>query len=173
MVFVIYVLMTPTPLQEEAAFTQGIEEDVKWLGFDWQDNLFYASDYFEKLYGYAMHLIEQGLAYVDDQDAETIRATRGTLKQPGTDSPYRNRSIEDNKALFEKMRAGEFKDGECCLRAKVDMQAGNINLRDPVIYRIRHTGHHRSAINGAFIRYMISLTLYPMPLKVLHTRFVL
>lgn len=132
------------PLAEDTAFTQGIEEDVKWLGFDWGDNLFYASNYFEKLYQLAMHLIEKGLAYVDDQDADTIRATRGTLKSPGTDSPYRNRSIEENKALFEKMRAGEFKDGECCLRAKIDMQAGNINMRDPVIYRIRHTEHHRS-----------------------------
>jgi len=132
------------PLAEDTAFTQGIEEDVKWLGFDWGEHLFYASNYFEKLYHLATHLIEKGLAYVDDQDAETIRATRGTLKTPGTDSPYRNRSIEENKSLFEKMRAGAFKDGECCLRAKIDMQAGNINLRDPVIYRIRHTEHHRS-----------------------------
>ena len=132
------------PLAEETAFIEGIEDDVKWLGFDWGTHLFYASDYFEKLYNLAMHLIEKGLAYVDDQDATTIQATRGTLTSPGTQSPFRNRSIADNKQLFEKMRAGHFKDGACCLRAKIDMNAGNINLRDPVLYRIRHTDHHRS-----------------------------
>ena len=132
------------PLNEEAAFAQGIQEDIKWLGYDWGNHLYHSSDYFDKLYDLAMHLIEQGLAYVDDQDAEMIRATRGTLTSPGVDSPFRNRSIEENKDLFQRMRAGEFTDGACCLRAKIDMQAGNINMRDPVIYRIRHTHHHRS-----------------------------
>ena len=132
------------PLKEDAAFAEGIQEDIQWLGYDWGHHLYHSSDYFDKLYDLAMHLIEQGLAYVDDQDADTIRATRGTLTLPGVDSPFRNRSIEENKGLFQKMRAGEFADGACCLRAKIDMQAGNINMRDPVLYRIRHAHHHRS-----------------------------
>jgi glutaminyl-tRNA synthetase len=119
-------------------------EDVKWLGFDWGSNLFYASDYFEKLYGFAVQLIDKGLAYVDDQTPEQIRETRGTLTAPGTASPFRDRSPAENKDLFARMRAGEFQNGEKVLRAKIDMASPNMNLRDPVIYRILRAHHHRT-----------------------------
>ena len=117
---------------------------MRWLGFDWHDKLFYASDYFEQLYDYAVLLIQQGSAYVDSLSADDIRRYRGTLTEPGKDSPYRGRSVEDNLDLFRRMRAGEFPDGASVLRAKIDMSSPNINLRDPTVYRIRHVAHHRS-----------------------------
>jgi glutaminyl-tRNA synthetase len=132
------------PTKEEVEYVDSIMEDVRWLGFDWGEHLYYASDTFEKLYGFAEQLIGKGLAYVDDQTPEQIRATRGTLTAPGTDSPFRNRSAEENLDLFRRMRAGEFKEGERVLRAKIDMASPNMNLRDPVIYRILHAHHHRT-----------------------------
>jgi glutaminyl-tRNA synthetase len=135
------------PSKEEVEYVESIMEDVRWLGFDWEDRLFYASDYFGKLYEFAVQLIKQGVAYVDDQTAEQIRDTRGTLTQPGKESPYRNRSIEENLGLFEKMRKGEFPNGARTLRAKIDMSSPNINMRDPVMYRILHESHHRTGDN--------------------------
>ena len=132
------------PVKEDVEYVESIKEDVRWLGFDWGDRQFFASDYFEKLYGYAVKLIEMGKAYVDSSSAEEIRAMRGTLTEPGTDSPYRERGVEENLDLFQRMRAGEFKDGEHVLRAKISMSAPNIVLRDPTIYRIRHATHHRT-----------------------------
>lgn len=132
------------PTKEEVEYVDSIMEDVKWLGFDWGDHLYYASDYFEKLYGFAVSLIEKGLAYVDDQTAEEMRVTRGTLTSPGSASPFRDRSVAENLDLFERMRAGEFKEGERVLRAKIDMASPNMNMRDPVIYRILHAHHHRT-----------------------------
>lgn len=131
------------PLKEDAEFVEAIKEDVKWLGYEW-DGLYFASDYFEEMYQRAVLLIKKGLAYVDDQSAEEIRATRGTLTEPGIESPYRNRTPEENLDLFERMRAGEFRDGEKVLRAKIDMASPNINMRDPVIYRIAHATHHNT-----------------------------
>lgn len=131
------------PAREEQRFIDSIKADVDWLGYRWQNEC-YASDYFETLYGYAMHLIDQGLAYVDEQSAETIREQRGTLTEPGIDSPYRARPIEENRDLFERMRGGEFPNGAMVLRAKIDMAAPNINLRDPVLYRIRREHHQRT-----------------------------
>ncbi|MGI9499831.1 MAG: glutamine--tRNA ligase, partial [Geminicoccaceae bacterium] len=132
------------PTREEQEYIDAIIKDVRWLGFDWGEHLHYTSDYFEQLYGWAVHLIEEGQAYVDDLSAEEIRAYRGTLKEPGKNSPHRGRAIDENLDLFEKMRAGEFKDGERVLRAKIDMTAGNINMRDPVLYRILHAHHPRT-----------------------------
>jgi glutaminyl-tRNA synthetase len=132
------------PTKEEVEYVESIMEDVKWLGFDWGSNLFYASDYFEKLYGFAVQLIEKGLAYVDDQTPEQIRETRGTLTAPGTASPFRDRSPAESKDLFARMRAGQFQNGEKVLRAKIDMASPNMNLRDPVIYRILRAHHHRT-----------------------------
>jgi len=132
------------PTKEEHEFIEAIKDDVRWLGFDWKDQLFHASDYFETLYAWAETLIEAGKAYVDDSSAEEIRVARGTLTEPGTDSPYRDRSVEENLALFRAMRNGEFADGERVLRAKIDMASGNINLRDPVLYRILHAEHPRT-----------------------------
>ena len=132
------------PVKEELEYIRSIEEDVRWLGFDWGDNLFHASDNFEQLYEWAEHLIKAGDAYVDDLSAEEIRAHRGTLTEPGTESPYRNRSIDENLELFRGMRNGEYPDGARVLRAKIDMAAGNINLRDPVLYRILHAEHPRT-----------------------------
>ncbi len=131
------------PLKEDIEFVHSIKEDVKWLGFDW-DGLFFASDYFEEMYSRAVLLIEKGLAYVDDLSAEEMREYRGTLTQPGKDSPYRTRSLEENLDLFARMRNGEFEDGKKVLRAKIDMSSPNINLRDPVIYRISHATHHNT-----------------------------
>ena len=131
------------PLKESEDFAQAIMEDVRWLGFEWNE-LHHASDYFDQLYQWALHLIDQGLAYVDSQDADTIRAQRGTLTEPGQNSPHRDRSVEENRDLFERMAAGEFGDGEHVLRAKIDMASGNINLRDPVLYRIINAPHHRT-----------------------------
>ena len=131
------------PEKEETEYVDSIKEDVNWLGFQW-DGLFYASDYFDQLYLWAIKLIKDGKAYVDDLTAEEIRQHRGTLTQPGKESPYRNRSVEENLNLFERMRAGEFADGSRVLRAKIDMASPNVNLRDPVMYRILHAEHHRT-----------------------------
>lgn len=132
------------PTKEESHFVEAIQEDVKWLGFDWEDRLFFASDYFEKLYDLAVGLIEDGKAYVDDLTAEEIREHRGTLTDPGSNSPYRDRPIEENLDLFARMRAGEFSEGAKTLRAKIDMTSGNLNMRDPVLYRIQQAHHHRT-----------------------------
>jgi len=132
------------PTKEEEEYVESIKEDVRWLGFDWEDREFYASDYFEKLYEYAVQLIKDGKAYVCDLSADEVREYRGTLKRSGKESPYRNRSIEENLDLFERMRAGEFEDGYRVLRAKIDMASGNLNMRDPVIYRILRATHHRT-----------------------------
>ena len=132
------------PTKEEQEYIDAIKEDVRWLGFDWGEHLYHASDYFEQLFAWAEHLIRAGLAYVDDQSQEEIRARRGTLTEPGQDSPYRNRTVAENLDLFGRMRAGEFPNGARVLRAKIDMAAGNINLRDPVLYRILHASHPRT-----------------------------
>ncbi len=132
------------PTKEETEYVESIKEDIRWLGFDWEDREYYASDYFEQLHQFAIQLIKKGLAYVDDQSADQIRETRGTLTQPGKESPYRDRSIEENLKLFERMRKGEFPDGSRVLRAKIDMASGNLNMRDPVMYRILHASHHRT-----------------------------
>ena len=131
------------PTKEEVEYVESIEEDVRWLGFEW-DGLHFASDYFDQLYEYAVELIRKNLAYVDSQSADEIRRNRGTLTEPGTDSPFRNRTVEENVDLFARMRAGEFEDGAQVLRAKIDMASPNINMRDPVLYRIRHAHHHRT-----------------------------
>ena len=132
------------PTKEEVEYVDSIKEDVHWLGFDWEDRLFYASDYFEQIYDCAVLLIKKGRAYVCDLTSEEIRAYRGTLTEPGRDSPYRTRSLEDNLNLFARMRAGEFEDGSRTLRAKIDMASPNLNMRDPVMYRILHADHHRT-----------------------------
>jgi glutaminyl-tRNA synthetase len=131
------------PVKEETEFVDAIKEDIQWLGFKWGQVL-YASDYFDVLYGFAVELIKKGKAYVDDLSADQIREYRGTLTEPGKDSPHRNRSVEENLALFEKMRNGEFPEGACVLRAKIDMASSNINMRDPTMYRIINTPHHRT-----------------------------
>jgi len=132
------------PSKEDIEYVDSIMADVKWLGFDWEDRLFYASDYFEQLYEYALQLIKGGMAYVCDLSAEEIREYRGTFSKPGKESPFRNRSVKENLDLFQRMRTGEFEDGSRVLRAKIDMAAGNLNMRDPVIYRILREEHHRT-----------------------------
>lgn len=132
------------PSKEEVEYVQSIQEDVKWLGFDWEDRMYYASDYFQKLYDFAVLLIKAGKAYVDDLTPEQIREYRGTLTEPGQDSPYRNRSVEENLDLFTRMAKGEFLDGSKVLRAKIDMASPNITMRDPVLYRIMRASHHRT-----------------------------
>lgn len=132
------------PVKEDVEYVESIEEDVKWLGFEWYGDVHYASDYFGKLYEYAQVLIKKGKAYVDDQTPEEIRATRGDFTTPGTNSPYRDRSVEENLRLFEEMKEGKYKDGEKVLRAKIDMTDPNIVMRDPVLYRILHADHHRT-----------------------------
>jgi len=132
------------PTKEDVEYVDSIQEDVHWLGFDWGKRRYYASNYFEKLYQYAEELVMRGLAYVDSQSAEEIRASRGTLTEPGENSPYRERSVEENLDLFRRMRAGEFEDGACVLRAKIDMASPNVLMRDPTLYRIRRTAHHRT-----------------------------
>ncbi len=132
------------PIKEEQKYIDSIIEDVKWLGFDWGEHLYYASDYFEQMYDYAAELIKQGKSYVDSLNSEKIREYRGTLKEPGKESPYRNRSVDENLDMFARMRAGEFKDGEHVLRAKIDMSHPNMNMRDPVMYRILHARHPRT-----------------------------
>ncbi len=132
------------PTKEEVEYVESIKEDVRWLGFDWEDRLYYASDYFEQLFGFALRLIEKGKAYVCDLSADEIRAYRGTLTEPGRNSPYRERSVKENLDLFHAMRRGDFPDGSRTLRAKIDMASPNLNLRDPVMYRILHESHHRT-----------------------------
>ena len=132
------------PAKESMEYVASIQEDVRWMGFDWQERMFFASDYFERLYGFAVQLIEAGKAYVDHLSADEIREYRGTLTAPGRNSPYRDRSIGQNLDLFQRMRAGEFEDGACVLRAKIDMAAANIVMRDPTIYRIKHVDHYRT-----------------------------
>ncbi|MGE4319457.1 MAG: glutamine--tRNA ligase/YqeY domain fusion protein [Deferribacterales bacterium] len=132
------------PTKEDVEYVDSIREDVRWLGFDWEDREFYASDYFEKFYGYAVDLIKKGKAYVCMQTPDEIRKNRGTLTEAGTESPYRNTSVDENLTLFERMRKGEFKEGEAVLRAKIDMASPNMNMRDPVIYRVAHSEHHRT-----------------------------
>jgi len=132
------------PEKEEQEYVDSIIRDVRWLGFDWEDRMFYASDYFDQLYSWAVQLIKAGKAYVDDLSPDEIRQTRGTLTEPGRNSPYRNRSVEENLDLFERMRKGEFPNGFRTLRAKIDMASSNLNMRDPVMYRILHAEHHRT-----------------------------
>ena len=132
------------PIKEEQEYIDAIQQDVRWLGFDWGKNLFYASDYFEQIYAFAVQLIKAGKAYVCSLSAEEIREYRGTLTEPGRESPYRSRTVEENLDLFTRMRAGEFADGNHVLRAKIDMASGNLNMRDPVMYRILHADHHRT-----------------------------
>ena len=132
------------PVKEDEQYVEGILKDVRWLGYDWGENLTYASDYFEQLYEFAEELIQKGNAYVESLNAKEIRDLRGTLTEPGKDSPYRERSVEENLALFRKMREGEYEDGSLVLRAKIDMSSPNINLRDPVLYRIRKVSHQRT-----------------------------
>jgi len=141
------------PTKEDVEYVDAIQEDVRWLGFDWDDRLYYASDYFERIYECGVELIRNGKAYVDSLSAEEIREHRGTLTEPGKNSPYRDRSVEENLDLFERMRAGEFEDGAHVVRAKIDMASGNVNLRDPTLYRIRHVAHHRTGDQWA---------IYPM-----------
>jgi glutaminyl-tRNA synthetase len=132
------------PSTEDVEYVESIKADVRWLGFDWEDRLYYASDYFERLYEWAVLLIEKGKAYVDSQDEEQIAKQRGDFYRKGVESPYRNRSVEENLDLFRRMRAGEFGDGAHVLRARIDMASGNMNMRDPIMYRIRHATHHRT-----------------------------
>ena len=132
------------PVKEEQEYIDSIMEDVRWLGFDWQDRLYFASDYFEKFYEFAIFLIKKGKAYVDSLSADEIREYRGSLTEPGKESPFRNRNVEENLDLFERMRNGEFPNGKHVLRAKIDMASGNLNMRDPVLYRILHASHHRT-----------------------------
>lgn len=132
------------PAKEDVEYVESIKEDVKWLGFDWEDRMYYASNYFDKLYEFALSLIKAGKAYVCDLSADQIREFRGTLTEPGKDSPYRNRTVEENLDLFERMKAGEFADGSRVLRAKIDMSSPNLNMRDPVMYRILKATHHRT-----------------------------
>ncbi len=132
------------PSKEETKYVKAIQEDVEWLGFDWNDRMFYASDYFDQLFEFAIQLIQKSKAYVDDLTPDQIRQYRGTLSEPGENSPFRDRSVEENLYLFQKMKAGEFKEGEKVLRAKIDMGSGNLNMRDPVLYRILKASHHRT-----------------------------
>ena len=132
------------PTKEKVEFVESIKADVAWLGADWEDRLFFASDYFEQMYEAAVKLIKKGKAFVCDLTADQIREYRGTLTEQGKNSPYRDRSVEDNLRLFEEMNAGKYADGEKVLRAKIDMASPNINMRDPVIYRVAHMSHHRT-----------------------------
>lgn len=132
------------PVKEDVEYVEAIQDDIHWLGFDWQDRFFYASSYFDKMYAFAVELINKGLAYVDESSPEEIKNMRGTLQEPGVESPYRNRPIEESLELFEKMKSGSVEDGKMVLRAKIDMASGNMNMRDPVIYRVLHKEHHRT-----------------------------
>ena len=132
------------PTKEEVEYVESIKEDVKWLGWDWGEHLYFASDYFDTLYEFALDLIRKGKAYIDDRSQEEIRSDRGTLTEPGKDSPYRSRSIDENLDLFRRMKEGEFDEGSRVLRAKIDMASGNLNLRDPVLYRILKADHHHT-----------------------------
>ncbi len=141
---VIFVMDDTDPAGESLEYVQSIINDVHWLGFDWENRLFYASDYFEQLYQFAIRLVKDGKAYVDSLSADEIREHRGTLTEPGKESPYRNRSVEESLDLFMRMRAGEFPDGAHVLRAKIDMASPNVTMRDPIIYRIKHSPHYRT-----------------------------
>ncbi|MFY9152392.1 MAG: glutamate--tRNA ligase family protein, partial [Prolixibacteraceae bacterium] len=132
------------PSKEETEYVDSIKEDVKWLGFTWNNNELYASDYFDKLFDFAVKLIQEGKAYIDDQDAETISTQKGTPTRPGTESPYRSRTVEENLDLFMRMKAGEFNEGQRVLRGKIDMSSPNMHMRDPILYRIMKTPHHRT-----------------------------
>src|SRR6476646_10026699 len=132
------------PSKEETEYVDSIIEDVRWLGGDFEDRMFYASDYFEQIYQWAVQLVQKGKAFVCDLTADQVRQQRGTLTEPGQESPYRNRTIEENLDLFDRMRKGEFSDGSKTLRAKIDMASPNLNMRDPVLYRILHMAHHRT-----------------------------
>ena len=136
------------PEKEEQEYVNSIIEDVRWLGWDWGEHLYYGSDYFDQMYEYAIQMIKKGKAYVCDLNAEQTRQYRGTLTQPGKDSPYRNRTVEENLDLFDRMKNGEFPDGSRTLRAKIDMAHVNMNMRDPIMYRILHSSHHRSGRSG-------------------------
>ncbi|HDL53799.1 MAG TPA: glutamine--tRNA ligase, partial [Proteobacteria bacterium] len=132
------------PETEDMEYVESIKRDVRWLGLDWGDDLYYASDYFEELYGFAVALIKKGKAYVCSLSEEKIRKYRGTVTRPGTDSPHRNRSVDENLDMFERMRGGEFADGQHVLRARIDMASANMKMRDPLLYRIRHMRHYRT-----------------------------
>jgi glutaminyl-tRNA synthetase len=132
------------PIKEEIEYIESIKKDIRWLGFDWGDREYYASDYFGQLYEYAVQLIKKGKSFVCDLNSDEIREYRGTLTQPGKESPFRNRTVEENLDLFARMREGEFPDGSRTLRAKIDMASPNLNMRDPVMYRILHASHHRT-----------------------------
>src|SRR5262245_44289152 len=132
------------PTTEDELYVEAIQKDVRWLGYDWDAHLYYASDFFERMYECGLRLIQEGKAYVDSQSVEDIREKRGSFERPGIDSPFRNRSIEENLRLFRAMREGKFEDGACVLRAKIDMSHPNLLMRDPLLYRIRHAHHHRT-----------------------------
>ena len=151
------------PAKEEQEFVDSILEDLRWLGVDWEDRLFFSSDYFELKYEFARRLIKAGRAYVCDLSPDEIREYRGTLTEPGRESPYRNRSVEENLDLFERMRKGEFPEGSRVLRAKIDMASGNLNMRDPVLYRILHVSHHRTGDKWCIYPMSTSTILFPMP----------
>lgn len=157
------------PVKEDIEYVESIKNDVEWLGFHWSGNVRYSSDYFDQLHAYAIELINKGLAYVDELTPEQIREYRGTLTQPGKNSPYRDRSVEENLALFEKMRAGGFEEGKACLRAKIDMASPFIVMRDPVLYRIKFAEHHQTGNKWCIYRCTTSPTASAMPWKVLRT----
>ncbi len=157
------------PSKEETEYVESIQEDVRWLGFDWGDRLYYASDYFDQLYDWAVQLIKAGKAYVCDLTADQMREYRGTLSEPGKDSPWRNRTVEENLDLFERMKNGEFADGTRTLRAKIDMASKNLNMRDPVMYRIAHSITTALAIRGVSIRCTITRTVNPIRSRVSRT----
>ena len=150
------------PLKENEDFMLAIMEDVRWLGFEWEE-LRHASDYFQQLYDFAVHLIQTGKAYVEGLSSDEIRAYRGTLTEPGRESPFRDRPVEENLDLFRRMKAGEFEDGQYVLRAKIDMASSNINMRDPVVYRIKNPPTIAPVIHGIFTRCMTGRTAYRMP----------
>ena len=132
------------PVKEDTEYVESIQEDIRWLGYDWGDDFYFASDYYQQLYEWALELIDKDLAYIDSQTADEIREGRGTLTEPGTESPFRDRPKEESRDIFERMKAGEFEDGTHVLRAKIDMTHPNLNMRDPVMYRILHAHHHRT-----------------------------
>ena len=141
------------PTKEEKEYVESIKEDVQWLGWEWGEHIYFASDHFDKLYELAIDLIKKSKAYVDDLSQEEIREYRGTLTEPGKESPYRGRSLEENLDLFRRMRAAEFKEGSRVLRAKIDMKSGNLNMRDPVLYRIINASHHRTGEKWCIYQY--------------------
>ena len=150
------------PLKEDEEYVESIQQDVHWLGFDWGDRLTYASDYFEQLFNFAVQLVNDGKAFVCSLSAEEIRATRGTLSEPGRDSPYRGRSVAESLDLFRRMRAGEFPDGAHVLRARIDMASPNVNMRDPVLYRIRHT---RASTHGRCVVHLSDVRFHALHLR--------